>query len=73
MGRICWIGWGDELDEVFWDGYVGRSNVTYMTDRYEWMGWILDGKGGIDASDGLDARDWYVDRIRLLIGIRSIE
>ena len=37
------------------------SNVTYMTDRYEWMGWIIDGKGGIDASDGLDAWDWYVD------------
>ena len=44
-----------------------------MTDRYEWMGCIIDGKGGIDASDGLDARDWYVDRVRLLIGIRSIE
>ena len=37
------------------------SNVTYMTARYEWMGRIIDGKGGIDASDGLDARDWSVD------------
>ena len=44
-----------------------------MTDRYEWMGCIIDGKGGIDASDGLDARDWSVDGVRLLIGIRSIE
>ena len=39
----------DELVEVVgMDALVG-SNVTYMTDRYEWMGWIVDGKGGIDA------------------------
>ena len=38
------------------DALVG-SNVTYMTDWYECMGWIIYGNGGIDACDGLDAWD----------------
>ena len=51
----------DELVEVVgMDALVG-SNVTYMTYWYECMGWIIYGKGGIDACDGLDAWDWYVD------------
>ena len=51
--------------------WLDRMWIEY-TDRYEWMVWIIDGKGGIDAREdlmhgiGLWVVGWdaFVDRYR---------